>query len=59
MSSVILVTNHHVIGNEQIAGKSSLQFEDVDVELQLEELMVKSTYRCSDMNKVMRIGKSS
>ena len=52
-SSVVLVTNHHVFNNEEIAGSSSLQFKDVDIQLELQELLIKATYVSSDANKVM------
>ena len=51
-SSVVLVTNYHVIGDEEVAGKSILEFEGVDVQLELKELMVETTFVCSDMKKV-------
>ena len=51
-SSVVLVTNHHVIGNEEVAGKSSPHFDSVDFQLELEELLVKATFITSDVNMV-------
>ncbi|XP_065891738.1 uncharacterized protein [Dysidea avara] len=51
-SSVVLVTNYHVIGDEEVAGKSILEFEGVDVQLELKELMVETTFVCSDMKKL-------
>jgi len=50
--SVVLVTNHHVIGSEDGAAKSFLEFESVDIRLQLKELLVKATYIYSDEEKV-------
>ncbi|XP_065891776.1 uncharacterized protein [Dysidea avara] len=50
--SVVLVTNYHVIGDEEVAGRSILEFEGVDVQLELKELMVETTFVCSDMKKL-------
>ena len=51
-SSVVLVTNYHVIGNEEVAENSLLEFEGANVHIQLKELLVKATFICSDMNTV-------
>ena len=51
-SSFVLVTNYHVIGSEEIAARCVLHFEGMDVQLSLEELLVKTTFMNSDINKV-------
>ena len=44
--SVVLVTNYHVIGNEKIASSSLLEFEGMDMQIELKELLVETTYIC-------------
>jgi len=52
-SLVVLVTNYHIIGDEKVAGNSSLKFEYIEGQLKLKEFMVETSFICSDMEKVL------
>ena len=48
--SVILVTNCHVLCNEEMAAKSSIEFEGINV--QLRDVLVETSYMSSPKKKV-------
>jgi len=50
--SIVLVTRCYILDSEEMAAASSIKFDGIDVQISLNELLVKNSYMSSDKKKV-------